>query len=44
MKVIKVLMLIVCLILASCSEDSSGGSGTVGPPPDWPEDNDSTSA
>ena len=42
MKIIKVIMLIICLILASCGEASSGGGGTVGPHPDWPDDNDST--
>ena len=41
MKIFIVLILILGLALIGC-DDSSDSSGTVGPPPEWPDDNDST--
>ena len=41
MKIFKVLILILGLALIGC-DDSSDSSGTVGPPPERPDDNDST--
>ena len=40
-----IILPILLLIAVGCDDDSAvgGGSGSVGPPPDWPEDNDTLS-
>ena len=45
MKKFKIILPILFLIAVGCDDDGgvSGGSGSVGPPPDWPEDNDTLS-
>ena len=45
MKKFRIIFSILFLIAVGCDDDSAvgGGSGSVGPPPDWPEDNDTLS-
>jgi len=45
MKKFRIILPILFLIAVGCDDDGGvgGGSGSVGPPPDWPEDNDTLS-